>query len=80
MKLFFESPLTSMHNIIEMTIHQCTPYLPCELSCDTLAQTTMANDIVQHLTTIDIFRNHVIVVLMDYHLAHATDIGMVKKH
>ena len=69
-----------MYHIVEVTIHQRAPYLPCELPRNTLAQTTMANDIVQHLTAIDILRNHVIVVLMDYHLAHSTDIRMVKKH
>jgi hypothetical protein len=40
----------------------------------------VADDVVQHLTSIDILENHIIVVLVNYHLSHATYVWMIKKH
>lgn len=40
----------------------------------------MTDDIVEHLATIDILEDHVVVVLVNNHLAHATDVGVVEKH
>ena len=69
-----------MNDVIEMTIFQSTSNLPRKLSRDTFTQTTVTDDVVQHLTAIDILENHIIVMLMDYHFSHATYVGMIKKH
>lgn len=37
----------------------------------------MADNVVEHLAPVDILKDHIVVVLMDYHLAHAADIGMI---
>lgn len=69
-----------MNDVIEMAIFQCTPNLPRELSRNTFPQSTVTNDVVQHLTSIDILENHIIVVLVDYHFSHATYVGVIEKH
>lgn len=71
---------TSMDDIVEMTIHESTTNLPSEFSSDTFSQTAMADDIVQHLTAVDVFKDHIVMVLMDDHLSHTADVRMVKKH
>lgn len=40
----------------------------------------MTDDIVKHLTTINVLGNHVIVVLMNDHLTHTADIWMMEEH
>jgi len=40
----------------------------------------MANDIIEHLSTVDILKDHVVVVLVDDHLSHAADVGVVEEH
>ena len=40
--------------------------LSCELSSDAFAQSSMADDIIEHLSTIHIFENHVIMMLMGW--------------
>ena len=40
----------------------------------------MANNVVEHLTTVDILEDHVIVVLVNDHFPHAADVRVVKKH
>ena len=71
---------TSMNDVVEMTILQCTPNLPGKFSRNPLPQSSVTDDVVQHLTSIDILENHIVVMLVDYHLSHATNVGMVEKH
>lgn len=40
----------------------------------------MANNIIEHLTAIDVLGHHVIVMLVDNHLAHAADIWVIEEH
>lgn len=40
----------------------------------------MADDIVEHLAPIDILENHVVMVLMDDHLAHPAYVRVIQKH
>ena len=40
----------------------------------------MADDVVEPLTTIDVFKDHVVVMLMDDHFAHAADVWVVQQH
>ena len=69
-----------MNDVVEMAILQRTPNLPCKLSRHPFPQSTVTDDIVQHLTSIDILKNHIIVMLVDYHFSHATYVGVIEKH
>jgi hypothetical protein len=40
----------------------------------------MTDNVIQHLTTIHVFEDHVVVMLMHDHFTHSTDIWMVEKH
>lgn len=40
----------------------------------------MCDDVVEHLAAVDVLEEHVVVVLMDDHLAHAADVRMVQQH
>jgi hypothetical protein len=71
--------LTAMDDIVPMAILQRTPYLPSKLSRHAFPQPSMADDKVQHLPSVDVLEHHVVVMLMDDHLTHTADIGMVKE-
>ena len=71
---------TSMNDVIKVAILQCTPNLPGKLSRDTFAQSTVTDDVVQHLASVDILEHHVIVMLVDYHFSHAAYVGVIEKH
>jgi hypothetical protein len=75
-----ESGVTSMDDVIPMTVLQRAPNLPGKLSCDSLPQPTMADDIIEHLTAVDVLENHVVVVLVHDHLAHAAYIWVMQEH
>lgn len=71
---------TAVHNVVLVTVIQRTPDLPCELARNPLPQTTVADDVVEHLATTDVLEHHVVMVLLDDHLAHAANVGMVEEH
>ena len=71
--------LTPMDDIVVMTITECTAYLPCKPSSCAFLEASMADDVVEHLATVDVLANHVIMMLMNDHLTHTTDVGMVEK-
>jgi len=72
--------LTSVDDVIKVAILKCAPYLSCKFSCDAFAKAPMADDIVEHLAPIDILENHVVMVLMDDHLAHPAYVRVIQKH
>jgi hypothetical protein len=67
-------------DIIPMAIIQRTPDLPRKLPGNALSQPPMADDIIQHLPTIDVLEDHVVMMLVHDHLTHAADVGMMKEH
>jgi len=69
-----------MNDVVQMAILQSAPYLPRELPGDPFPQSTMADDVVEHLTTVNVFENHVVVVLVDNHFAHSADVGVIQEH
>ena len=75
-----DNVLTPMDDIVVMTITKCTAYLPRKLSCRGLIEASAAYDVVKQLASIDVFEEQVIIMLMNDHLAHATDPGMVEEH
>lgn len=66
-----------MDHIIEMAIFQRTPDLSGELSGHAFPQSPVADNVVEHLPPVHILEHHVVVVLMDDHLAHSADIWVV---
>lgn len=71
--------LTPMHNIIFMTIIQCAANLPGEPPGDPLLQAAMGYNIIEHLPTLHVLENQVVVVLMSDHLAHAANMRVVEE-
>lgn len=69
--------LTAVHDIVLVTIIQRAPNLSCKLSRDTLTEPPMTDNIVQHLAPVDILEDHVVMVLVDDHFPHPTDVWMV---
>lgn len=69
-----------MDDVVLVAVLQRTPDLAGKLSRDPLTETTMADDVVQHLTSTDILENHVVVMLMHDHLSHATNVRVVEEH
>jgi len=69
-----------MDDVVLVTIVNSTGDLPGEFSGDALPEAAMANDIIEHLSTVDILKDHVVVVLVDDHLSHAADVGVVEEH
>jgi len=40
----------------------------------------MADDIIEHLPTVDVLEDHVVVMLVNDHFAHSTDIRVMEEH
>jgi len=68
---------TSVNNAVKMTIFQSRPYLPCKFPCYTFSQPSMTDYVVQHLPSINILEDHVVVVLMNDELSHAAYIRVI---
>ena len=71
---------TSVYDAIAVEVVEGTSDLPCKLASDPFPETTVADDVVEHLTPVHIFEDHVVVMLMDDHFAHAADVWMVEQH
>lgn len=69
-----------MNDVIPMAVIQRAANLPRELPSHSFAQAPMTDNVIQHLAAVDVFENHIIMVLVNDHLSHATDIRMVEKH
>lgn len=69
-----------MYDAVSMTIVQCTSDLTRKFTCHSFSQPSVADDVVQHLPTVDIFEHHIVMVLVHDHLAHATNVGMMQEH
>ena len=69
-----------MDDVVLVAVVERTADLPGELAGDAFPEAAVADDVVEHLATADILEHHVVVVLVYDHLAHATDVRVVKKH
>ena len=70
----------TVYDVVLMAVFERASDLPRELPCYAFSQAAVVDDVVQHLTAVDVFKNHVIVVLVDDHLSHAADVGVMEKH
>ena len=68
---------TSVNNIVLVTVIQRATYLPGELAGYSLPQPAMADDVVEHLASVDILEQHVPVVVCPDNIAHAADVRVV---
>ena len=69
-----------MHDVVLVAVVQRAPNLPCELACDSFPQSPVADDVVEHLAPADVFEHHVVMVLVNDHLAHAADVWVMEEH
>jgi hypothetical protein len=74
------SALTSMYDVVLMQVLQRRADLACKFAGDALAEAAVADDVVEHLSAVDILGDHVIMVGVDDHLAHAADVRVVEEH
>lgn len=72
--------LTSVYNIIFMAIFQGAANLAGKLPRDTFPKASMAYDVIKHLAAAHVFEDHIVVMLVNDHLSHATDVRVVKEH
>jgi len=68
-----------MHDAVTMTVVQRTGDLASEFSGLLLLQFAMRDDVVKHLTTIHVFKEHIPMVGSAHNIIHATDIWMIEK-
>lgn len=69
-----------MDDVVGMAVLERTANLPCKLSGTALSESTMGNNVVEHLAAVDPLADHVIVVRIHMHRLHAADIGMMEQH
>ena len=74
-----ELQLTSMNDRVPMAILQRTSNLPRELPGSSLPQPPMRDDVVEHLSSAHVLEDHVVMIRMNHHLRHPTDMRMMKK-
>ena len=70
---------TSMNNGITVTIVQSAQDLSSKLSGVLLPELSMTNNIVEHLTAIDILKKEIKMALRDNDISHSADIRMSKQ-
>ena len=68
-----------MDDVVLVAVVEGASDLPCKLAGYALAQSTMADDVIEHLASVDILKDHVVVMLMDDHFTHAADVGVVEQ-
>jgi hypothetical protein len=66
-----------MNNTVQVAVFQRTPNLPRELPGHSLAEPPVADDVVQHLSSIHVLKDHIVVMLVNDHLSHSTDIRVI---
>lgn len=69
-----------MDDIVLVAVVDGASNLPGKLPGNAFPQPTVTNDVVEHLAAVDILGDHIIMMLVDDHLAHAADVGVVEEH
>lgn len=59
--------LTAMNNRVCMTVFESRADLSSELASASLSQAAMRDNVVQHLASVDVLEDHVIVIRIDKH-------------
>lgn len=69
----------SVNNAVPMTVVEGASNLPAEFTGLFLLQFAVGDNVVKHLSTIDVLAEHVPVVVGAHDVSHAADVGMAKK-
>ena len=69
-----------MNDVVFVTVLEGATDLSGEFPGDALAEAAVGDDVVEHLTTVYEFKDHVVVGGLDDELAHATDVRVVEEH
>jgi len=67
----------TVYDTVPVTVVESTGYLATKLAGLLLLKTAVRDDVVQHLTTVDVFEQHVPVVVRADDIAHPTDVRVV---
>ena len=68
MRMFdFEVPV---NDVIHMAVVRSTLDLPSELARNSLPESSMRDDVVEHLVAVNIFEYHRVMMLVNDHFAH----------
>ena len=68
-----------MHNAVAMSIVQGASNLPCEFPRLLLLELDVADNVVEHLAAIDVFKHHVPVVRGSDDISHSADVWMINQ-
>jgi len=64
-------------NAVFVAVFQRTANLTSKLPRYPFPQSSVTDDVVQHLSSVDVFENHIVVMLVDDHFPHAANIRMM---
>ena len=70
----------AVDDVVSMAMIKRRRDLTRELPRNALAQSLVADDVVEHLAPADVLEDHVVVVLVDDHFTHAADVRVVEEH
>lgn len=68
-----------MNDAVAMAVFERARDLSRKLPCRAFPKSAMGDDVIKHLSSVDILKHHVIMIGMNDHLAHATDERMMQK-
>src|SRR6187402_2906256 len=68
-----------MDYAVSMTVVQRARYLPAKLPSLLLLQSSMRDDIIEHLAPVDVFKKHIPMVCSAHHISHCTYVRMIQK-
>lgn len=68
-----------MDNAVAVAIVEGTRNLTAELAGLLLLELAVRDDVVEHLTTVDILEEHVPVVICPHNVSHAANVGVVEE-
>lgn len=69
-----------MDNVILVAVFERGPDLTSKLPSGAFAETTVRDNVIEHLSPVDVFEYHVVVARMGDDFTHPADIRMIEKH
>lgn len=72
--------LTSMHDVVLMTILQRTPDLTRELARGAFPESAVLNDVVQHRAPLDVLEHEIEMGVLKDHFSHAAYVRVMEEH
>ena len=68
-----------MNNRVSVTVVERASDLPGKLPSGPLPQPSMRDDVIQQLTSVDEFKDHIVVIWVTDDISHSTNVWVVKK-